>query len=298
MNRIESGFVLLHKPPGITSFSALQEIKKAVYPRKVGHTGTLDKFAEGLLIAVVGKATKFASYITDLGKEYTAEIEFGRETDTLDPEGEVIKENCPIPDRGTVETRAAEFVGEILQVPPIYSAVHVRGERAHKLARKGEAVRLAGRAVSIYAMKIITYEPPCLRLDVHCSKGTYIRSLARDLGKSCGSCGYVTKLRRNSIGGFSLTETVFPGDFKPERDIIPPERILKRIEAIRILHCKSEYLERILYGKPVEEEIFTEIPSDDGIYAVFDQKSEEFVALLERKMGSFIYKFVGMQVCR
>ena len=296
MNRIDSGFVLVHKPPGITSFSALQEIKKGVYPLKVGHTGTLDKFAEGLLIAVVGKATKLASYITNLGKEYKAEIEFGRETDTLDPEGTVIKKNCPIPDRETVEDRAAEFVGEIIQVPPIYSAVHVRGERAHKLARKGEAVRLAGRPVRIYGMKVLTYEPPSLQLSVHCSKGTYIRSLARDLGKNCGSCGYVTKLRRNSIGGFSLTESVVPGDFKPERDIVPPERILERIESIHMLHCKSEYIERILYGKPVEEEIFTKIPSDDGIYAVLNEETEQFVALLERNAGSFTYKFVGMHV--
>jgi len=165
-----SGIVLLNKSPGITSFQALNEIKKAFSTGKVGHTGTLDKFASGLLLVLVGRAGKLAPWFSGCDKEYEGAIKFGVETDTLDPEGMVVAEASP-PDRETLEKALAAFRGDILQAPPVYSAVHIDGERAHKLARSGAAVEMPKRPVSIYALDLLSYEPPLARIRVSVPRG-------------------------------------------------------------------------------------------------------------------------------
>ncbi|MDR3334706.1 MAG: tRNA pseudouridine(55) synthase TruB [Treponema sp.] len=202
-----SGLLLLNKTPGITSFEALRTVKKVFATNKVGHTGTLDKFAAGLLLVLVGRAVKLASWVSGADKQYEGLIRFGVETDTLDPEGIPIAEG-PIPTGEALEGVLSLFRGDILQAPPEYSAVHVAGERASRLARKGIAVDLPKRPVSVYALELCSYEPPLARIRVHCSKGTYIRSLARDLARAAGSRGHLVSLNRTHIAGFPVSEAV------------------------------------------------------------------------------------------
>ncbi len=202
-----SSILLIDKSSGITSFSALSPIKRTI-DKKVGHAGTLDKFAHGLIIALTGKFTKLNTLFSTLDKRYIATFEFGKQTETLDPEGEVIAtSNIPTLEEIS-EAISTQFIGEIDQVPPIYSAVHVNGKRSYALARSNQEVTLSSRKVTIYDMHIISWEAPFLKLEIHCSKGTYIRSLARDIALAVNCRAYVTQLERTSIGPYLLKDAV------------------------------------------------------------------------------------------
>ncbi len=203
---MRDAIVLINKKPGVTSFSCLGRVKRVIN-RKTGHCGTLDKFASGLIIALCGKYTKLNDTFMGLDKTYTAVIEFGKETDTLDPEGDVIK-TADAPELETVVKAVEALKGPIVQIPPVYSAIHVNGKRSYQLIREGKEVKLEGRPVIIKEAEIISYEKPYLKIKLHVSKGTYIRSYARDLGEKCSSCAYVTELNRDAIGPFSVTEAV------------------------------------------------------------------------------------------
>jgi tRNA pseudouridine55 synthase len=207
----KTGLLLINKAPGLTSFHALENIKKVFYPAKVGHAGTLDKFACGLLLVLVGRGVKLTPWFAGCDKHYEGTIFFGIETDTLDPEGVPVAGAAP-PSRKCLETVLPRFRGSILQAPPAYSALHVAGERAYRLARSGKAPALPGRSVSIYALELVSYDPPRATIRVHCSKGTYIRSLARDIALAAGSRGHLLTLCRTRVAGFSLAEAVDPGD--------------------------------------------------------------------------------------
>jgi tRNA pseudouridine55 synthase len=211
-----SGYIILDKPPGITSFDALYKIKRALGTGKVGHTGTLDKFASGVMLILTGRALKLSQYLTGCDKTYEAEILFGTETDTLDPEGKIIAE-AEIPSRKAFEKAALTFTGAIMQAPPVYSAIHIDGKRAHELARAGEAVEMKKRPVMVYSLQLLDYSPeksPVAKVLVECSAGTYIRSLARDIALACGSRAHLSALRRTRVGGFFIEESV-----KVENDI-------------------------------------------------------------------------------
>ncbi|MDR0759846.1 MAG: tRNA pseudouridine(55) synthase TruB [Treponema sp.] len=216
----DSGFILLNKKTGITSFQALNDVKKAFSTGKVGHAGTLDKFASGLLLVLIGRAVKLTPWVSGCDKEYEGTIRFGMETDTLDPEGVPVAE-APIPDRGTLEAAFPRFMGPILQAPPAYSAVHVDGKRAYALARSGTPVEMRERPVVIHALRLLSFEPPLAHIRVRCSKGTYIRSLARDLALAAGSRGYLAALTRTGIAGFSLAGAVDGPDRSSLRPITP-----------------------------------------------------------------------------
>lgn len=209
---MRDAIVLVNKKSGVTSFSALNRIKRIIN-KKTGHCGTLDKFASGLIIALCGKYTKLNDRFMGLDKTYTAVIEFGRETDTLDPEGEVIKTGA-VPDLETLESAVKKLTGQIIQVPPVYSALHVNGKRSYQLVREGREVKLEGRPVTIKKAEILSYEKPFLRIRLEVSKGTYVRSYARDLGELCCSCAFVTELSRDAIGPFSLSSAVDYDDEK------------------------------------------------------------------------------------
>ena len=176
------GIILLDKPAGQTSFQSLGFLKRRLDTRRIGHAGTLDKFAEGLLIVFAGRMTRLCPLATSLDKEYVAVFTFGRGTDTLDPEGEVTAEG-PVPTRQELEAVLPEFLGTLSQVPPVYSAVHVNGRRASEAARKGDTVVLQPRTVRIDQLVVLDYRPPDAQLRVSCTKGTYIRSLARDIAE-------------------------------------------------------------------------------------------------------------------
>ncbi|MDR1142871.1 MAG: tRNA pseudouridine(55) synthase TruB [Spirochaetaceae bacterium] len=221
------GCLLLNKNPGQTSFESLFPVKKAFATGKVCHTGTLDKFARGLLVVLAGPAVKLASRFSGCDKRYRATVKFGEETDTLDPEGAVIAAG-PVPERAALEHILPRFTGGIMQAPPLFSAVHVDGVRAYKLARSpslrpaGDSAKLVmkERPVTIYSLELLDWTPPLAELEVRCSAGTYIRSLARDIALALGSRAHLLSLTRTAVGGFSLDEALsVPGPEDAGQDI-------------------------------------------------------------------------------
>lgn len=200
-----TGVVLLDKTEGETSFSALGGLKRHFSTRRVGHAGTLDPMATGLLIALVGSATRCARFFSSLDKTYVADIRFGSETDSDDRTGRVVR-TAPVPGMELAVNAADSFVGEISQIPPAYSAIHVDGRRAYERARAGEDVEIPARQVTIHAITSEVVDELTLRLTVSCSSGTYIRSLARDIGCAVGSAAHLSALRRISIGPFDVDE--------------------------------------------------------------------------------------------
>jgi len=204
---MQAGLILLNKKPGVTSFEALGEVKRALGSGKVGHTGTLDKFAQGLLAVLTGRALKLTPWFSHCDKRYRGRIHFGAETDTLDPEGDVIAE-AETPSREKVERAIQMFKGKIMQKPPVFSAIHVNGQRASKLARNGEPPEMKEREVTIYKLELESWQPPFADIFVHCSSGTYIRSLARDIALEAGSRGFLCSLTRTQIAEFKLEDAV------------------------------------------------------------------------------------------
>jgi tRNA pseudouridine55 synthase len=217
-NRPRSGLALLRKPEGITSFKALYPVKRAVAPAKVGHAGTLDRFACGLLVVLVGSYSRLAHHVVSREKFYRGLVGFGSETSTLDPEGEVLGVADP-PSRKALEDALPAFRGSILQLPPTYSAVHVGGKRAYEIARGGGVPELKERRVEIYSLELISYENGNALIEVRCSSGTYIRSLARDIAIACGSRAHLRCLERLSIGSFQVEDAVAPEAFDPVTDL-------------------------------------------------------------------------------
>ncbi len=214
-----SGILPYAKKSGLTSFSSLGCIKKALHTKKVGHTGTLDSFAEGLLVVLTGSLTRLVPFFTLFDKTYEAVISFGEETDTLDPSGSVIR-NAPLPDSADFEKSLSAFCGTIMQSPPAYSAIHVNGKRASELAREGRLESLPERPVTVFKNEILemrlTPENKLryARVLFHVSKGTYIRSLARDIALNCNSAAHLIGLKRTKVGCFSLEDAAFFEDLE------------------------------------------------------------------------------------
>jgi tRNA pseudouridine55 synthase len=212
---VPSGLLLFHKKAALTSFEALGTIKRALGTGKVGHTGTLDKFASGLLLVLTGRALKLSPWFTHCDKQYRGTIRFGKETDTLDIEGAIVAEG-PLPSQGAVEQVLPQFTGEVMQAPPVYSAIHINGKRASSLARSGEIPQMKERPVHIYKLRLLSWDPPFAEIFVHCSSGTYIRSLVRDIAIASGSRGHLTALVRTQVAGFKLEDAAESGEWEQE----------------------------------------------------------------------------------
>lgn len=200
-----AGFLIVDKPQGLTSFDVVARLRQILGVKKIGHTGTLDPLATGILVVAVGKATRLLEYLVGWDKEYEAEVKLGMVSDTYDVEGQVeatdFKGEITLEQ---VEVVLRDFTGEIEQTPPSFSAVKVAGKKAYELARKGEKVDLKPRRVQVYELEILDFTFPILRLRIRVSKGTYIRSLAHDLGQKLG-CGAVLQgLKRTAVGRFEL----------------------------------------------------------------------------------------------
>jgi len=206
----KSGLLLINKSQGPTSHDIVDQIREVTNVKKVGHTGTLDPQAEGLLILLIGRnATKKQSEFLNLDKEYEAKIKLGEETDTLDSEGETTNiYEGDWPDQKEISSLLDKFKGGYHQVPPAYSAKRVNGKRAYKLARKGEEPELEPEKVKIYELELIDYEAPEFTIRMKCSKGTYVRSLARDIGKKLGCGAHLTFLKRTQIGDYELEDAI------------------------------------------------------------------------------------------
>ena len=205
------GIVLLAKNSGKTSFSSLYNVKKALGTTKVGHTGTLDSFAQGLLVVCVGKLTKLAGNITEFNKSYSAVIKFGFETDTLEYTGNVIK-SAPLPTLESLKSILEKYIGKINQTPPIFSSIHIDGKRASDIARNGGQVEIKSRQVEVFENELVDYKLNDKGLVEYCqinfsvSKGTYIRSLARDIANDLNSAGHLVGLYRTKVGNFDIKD--------------------------------------------------------------------------------------------
>ena len=197
------GILLLDKPQGITSNEALQQVKRAYGAAKAGHTGSLDPLATGMLPICLGEATKFSQYMLDADKVYITTAKLGVRTDTGDAEGEVVSERPVAVGQADIEQALEQFRGEITQLPSMFSAIKVDGQPLYKLAREGKEVDRPSREVSIYRLELLDVRGDEVDLEVHCSKGTYIRTLVEDLGEVLGCGAHVTMLRRLSVAGFA-----------------------------------------------------------------------------------------------
>lgn len=289
--RSVDGILLLHKPEGITSFEVLQFVKRHFHTRKVGHTGTLDRFASGLLLVVVGSYTKLADLLQDFDKEYKGVIEFGRETDTLDPEGVPVAEGL-VPTLEEIVAQIPSFRGIIPQSPPAYSAVHVGGERAYRMARRGVVVDPPPRLVEIRSFQIENYHPPLLTIRVVCSKGTYIRSLARDLGRKCGSAAYLKELARLRIGPFQLKDAVLPSNLGEKATLQQGSEILSRLFPGRVLPVFPSF--GVEEGKPLRPTLWKNVHFQEGPYILVSPEGM-LMGAVQYEGGGLSYRFVVSQ---
>lgn len=198
----------MYKPAGKSSFYVVKVVRACTGVRKVGHAGSLDPFADGVLLLVTGRATKKVTQLMELEKEYVGQIQLGVRTDTEDCTGVVInEERCPDISLEKLQSVCAGFVGEIDQLPPMYSAKKLRGVRLYKIARRGEVIQRRSNKVHIHSLDILGYEAPMLRIRVECSKGTYIRALARDIGDALGCGAHLHALTRTRIGTYKIEDS-------------------------------------------------------------------------------------------
>lgn len=204
-----SGALVIDKPVGMTSHDVVQAIRNGTGLRRAGHTGTLDPRASGVLVILVGPAVRLSEYVSASDKRYQAIIRLGGTTDTYDAEGKFTPTKDPANiTEAEFEEALKTFVGEIEQTPPPYSAVKVQGRKAYEMARKGEEVELEPRTITVHHLEVLEWTPPEVVIDVHCSSGTYVRSLANDLGKKLGCGAYLVGLRRTKSGKFTLRDAV------------------------------------------------------------------------------------------
>lgn len=268
MMKNNSHILLIDKPCDVTSFRSLGSIKRTV-DKKVGHTGTLDKFAHGLMVVLTGSMTKLNVLFSGMDKKYTATIRFGEETETLDSEGEVIG-SAPIPTLDRIEKEIKEkFVGEILQAPPIYSAIHVNGKRAYQIARSGQKIEMKKRPIKIYEFEVIDFDGRDLKCSIKVSKGTYIRSIARDLALECESRGHLVSLERTEVGPYKVEDSVKADDVDGLNDMCTKtDELILMLDNVSIYEISDDKLFYLANGRsPVIKELKAIKIVDDAHYA-------------------------------
>jgi tRNA pseudouridine55 synthase len=258
IRRNVSGIILLDKPLGFTSNAALQKVRWLLNAEKAGHTGSLDPLATGVLPLCFGEATKFSQYLLDSDKGYETVMQMGQTTSTADAEGEVLQTREVTVGRADIEAVIPRFRGEILQVPPMYSALKRDGQPLYKLARAGEVVEREARSVTIARLEMLAFESPCATLAVSCSKGTYIRTLVEDLGRELGCGAHVAALRRTQAGPFQLNQSVTleelekvhaeGGNEALDRFLLPVDAGLEHWPLLQLSEHSAYYW---LHGQPV-----------------------------------------------
>jgi tRNA pseudouridine55 synthase len=241
------GLLSIDKPAGITSHAVAERLRKTLRTRRIGHGGTLDPFATGLLLLLVGRATRLLSYLDNEPKLYRATIRFGARTSTDDPEGEVLEEQPP-PDREDIQRALPALTGDLMQRPPAFSAKRVNGVRAYTAARRGTPLQLEPVRVSVFEWRIVGWHDAELDVEIQCSGGTYIRALARDLGSATGSAAHLASLRRVRTGRYHVDEAAQLSDaeggavtLRPMADIVChlPEQQLDDVEVRRVVHGQA-----------------------------------------------------------
>lgn len=234
-----NGILIVDKKIGETSFDVIRDVRKKYNMKKVGHTGTLDPMATGVLPILLGDATKLSDFLMDHDKEYVAILKLGKKTNTGDSEGEVIEEGkIPKLETSKIEVVLKEFLGTSMQTPPMYSAIKVNGKKLYEYARAGEEIERNKRKIEIFKIELISYKDDEIEYKVNCSKGTYIRTLCEDISEKLGTVGYMKSLRRTRVGEFSLEDT---GKIFSIEDVMKnrPKYDLKEGEKIQFLNGAS-----------------------------------------------------------
>ena len=293
------GLLLYNKPAFLTSFQALNLVKKSFLTKKAGHTGTLDKFASGLLLVLIGRAVKLSPLFLNHSKVYIGEISFGTETDTLDPEGSIIAKG-DIPSLSDIEKAVLKFQGNIMQLPPSYSALHIDGQRAYKIAREGREVMMKERPVCIHELKILSYDAPILKIRAHVSSGTYIRSLARDIAVEAGSRAHLSSLTRIGIDAFSLEDAIDADSLKAamQSEVLkylnPLNTALFNTINVPVLYVKDK--KSFFHGKALEKLFGKEELSVYGqaspYVAVFSSEDNDFLGYITKENDKWSYGHV------
>lgn len=284
-----SGLLNIDKPKGITSHDVVARVRKLSGQRKVGHTGTLDPMATGVLLVCLGQATRLIEYLQSGRKQYRATVRFGVATDTLDAEGEIIAQREIA---SLTETQLRQilplFEGEIEQTPPLFSALKKDGRPLYKLARAGQSVEVPARTVTIYSLEWLAWQPPDLTIDVVCSPGTYIRSLARDLGEAVHTGAHLVDLIRTANSGWSLSEAVPLADLEQEaaagstawqNHLQPLDRAVSHLPQVTL---NQEEHDHVRHGRPIR--MATTEPPSEGVSLLRAYTPDgSFLAILTRK---------------
>lgn len=270
------GLLNINKPPGITSRDAVNRVQRLVRGVKVGHGGTLDPLATGVLVVALGAATRLVEYVQQMPKTYVGTFLLGRSSDTEDVEGHVVElEDPPRPTGDEIAAILPRFLGTIEQMPPAFSAIKVQGRRAYDLARRGTAVQLQSRPVDIHRLAVVRYAYPELELEVYCGSGTYIRSLGRDVAQALGTAAVMSALVRTAVGDFRIQDACAVDDLTTgaiERHLLPPTRAIAQLPTVQLA---DDEVRRIANGLP----IFNRWKSEARELAAVDAQ-HQLVALL------------------
>ncbi|MEM7798745.1 MAG: tRNA pseudouridine(55) synthase TruB [Chloroflexota bacterium] len=246
------GIINIDKPSGMTSHDVVYRVRRAAQTKRVGHAGTLDPAATGILLLCIGRATRLVEYLVGRPKTYVGQIKLGETTNTYDADGEIVLSR-PVPElnAASVDQALEQFRGDILQIPPMVSAIKKDGQPLYKLARQGKEVDRPPRPITIYALHLKHFAAPFLEIEVTCSAGTYIRSIAHDLGETLGCGGHLTTLRRTAVGRFAL-DTALPLDQLDQETIeahlLPADNA---VEHLPPLYLNQEETENLTFGRPI-----------------------------------------------
>ena len=272
---VSDGILLVDKPGGITSHDAVDRVRRAIGIRKVGHSGTLDPMATGLLVMGVGRGTRLLRFLGDLDKEYEGTGRLGEETDTLDADGTIVATSDVDVTEAALRTAMAAFIGEIEQRPPVYSAVSLGGERLHRAARRGDTIEAPMRRVRVDAFDLVRFDGRDLDFRVVCGAGTYVRSLVHDLGRSLGAGAHLTRLVRTRSGGFHVADAG-PPDAPPP--LLPLEAAVRHLPRLEL---NDDEADAARHGRSLGP------PDGPGFHAAFDPRG--------RLVG--IYRDCGTRAC-
>ncbi len=284
-----NGWIILDKPQGVSSNQILRKIQYELQAKKAGHIGTLDPFATGVLPLAFGEATKLIPFLEEGNKTYEFTLKLGIATTTDDTEGEIIKTSDQIPTKEEIEEILPKFRGMIKQIPPKYSAIHINGQRAYELARKGEDFEIPTREIHVYQLILKSYRAEKHEADfrVTCSKGTYVRTLGHDIAESLNSCGHLTSLRRTQNGIFKIENTILLENLKNilykgqgVSAILPVETFLCDITDIALTEEEAQKLKN---GQSLSDQRFK--PFTGRAAAIYNNK---LIALVERKDNTLI----------
>ena len=292
-----NGWLIIDKQSGKTSRQIVSKIARTLKTNKIGHGGTLDPLATGILPIAIGEATKLVSFIQNKKKKYTFTIKWGESTDTDDIEGKIIEKSLRRPNKNQIQNSLITFLGNIKQIPPIFSAIKINGKRSYKLARKNISIRHKPRQVEIFAFNLkgivnIDYA----EFEVICGKGTYIRSLARDLAEKLNTKGHIVKLRRNFVGNFNEKDTIFI-DFFDEiihspnllNKIKPIEKVLDDIPALFLTETEAMKLKQgqktTLNSLTFNNDFIKEYPNYKKFERVYTVSNDKLVAIVEVDKG-------------